>query len=75
MTTATVVEECQCVSDCYRKSFYEKATRVPDGPQEVVVHNLISYLRSSSLTCLPFSTGNRCRRVRRTLLCYWAVLT
>ena len=38
--TTTVTEECQCVSDCYRKSYYEKATRITDVTQEVVMHNL-----------------------------------
>lgn len=40
VTTATVIEECQCVYDCYRKSYYEKVTRKTDKMQDVVMHKL-----------------------------------
>ena len=39
ITMATVIEECQCVSDCYRKSYYEKVTRITNEIQEMVMHN------------------------------------
>ena len=38
--TTTVTEECQCVSSCFRKSYYEKATRITDVTQEVVMQSL-----------------------------------
>ena len=38
--TTTVTEECQCVSNCFRKSYYEKSTRITDVTQEVVMHSL-----------------------------------
>ena len=40
MATATVIEECQCSPECYRKSYYEKATKIADIKQEVVMHNI-----------------------------------
>ena len=43
VATATVIEECQCVSECYRKSYYEKATKVNNGKEEVV-NNLVYIL-------------------------------
>jgi len=35
IAVATVIEKCQCVSECYRKSYYEKY-RETDSRKEVV---------------------------------------
>ena len=39
VAAAKVIEECQCVSDCYtERGFIKKTTNVSDGSQEVVMH-------------------------------------
>lgn len=40
VATAAVIEECQCTTECYRKSYYEKVTKIADIKQEVVMQYL-----------------------------------
>ena len=35
IAVATVIEKCQCVTECYRKSFYEKYREVASGKEVV----------------------------------------
>jgi len=41
IAVATVIEKCQCVTECYRKSFYEKYREVASGKE--VVRMLVHY--------------------------------
>ena len=65
ITTATVIEECQCTSECYRKSYYEKVTQITNEIKEVVMHYL-TYTYKVAI-CYSFSIGYRCRCVHGTL--------
>ena len=39
IAVATVIEKCQCVSECYRKSYYEKYREVASRKEVVrIVH-------------------------------------
>jgi len=39
IAVATVVEKCQCVSECYRKSYYEKYREIASRKEVVrIVH-------------------------------------
>lgn len=57
--TAAVTEECQCDSDCYRKSYYMKATRVTNETKEVEIDVGVCAGRCSSTGhCRPSITSH-----------------